>query len=426
MDDDRLAAADAAYAAGEWMVAAREYLAAAAGGVSGTAYAYHRAGNALLRLKRLEDACGVYERALGDPGYLDAGAVACNLGQARTALGQYDEAVKAFQAATENPDYATRYKAFQGLAGAYFEMGDIEEAAEAYRHAVLDTANPEPGKALNNLGLCFVALERPEDAVEAYRAAVDLEGYAGRGRAAANLGMAYAALGMHERAVASFDRAREEFGHEFSPAMEKAYRASMLSAGPTGSFERVQGWHPGDTGSMPSQVAALSEEFSEDDSRFFTITDAEMRTVDRDNRRRERHDRATRHPVWVTVLTWVAVVVAISGGVVAAYLNGVGYPTQKMTVNGLLDAYHSGGDYASYWVAAPATDVDKAMSAIPTEWASYAVGGTASSARTSNVQVTVTLVEGGVVTYEISLSREGVGWKVNGVSNSFSSLGSGT
>jgi hypothetical protein len=34
-------------------------------------------------------------------------------------------------------------------------------------------------------------------------------------------------------------------------------------------------------------------------------------------------------------------------------------------------------------------------------------------------------VEGGVVTYDVSLAREGVGWKVDGVTNSFSSMNGG-
>lgn len=423
MEQTRLEAAESAYAAGDWTSAAREYLAAAAGAIEGSGYAFHRAGNALVKLKRFEDASAVYERALRDSSYGDAATVASNLGTARSALGAHEEAAKAFSLALESPSYEARYKALQGIGGAYYQLGRIEDAAEAYRQAALDSANPDPGKALNNLGLCFMALERPADAVEAYRAAVDLPGYKGRGRVAANLGMAYVALGMHDRAVDSFERARDEFGYPLSSYLETAYKASLAALK---SPERVEGWSTGEMAPVPSpREPAVMPEEAEDDSRFFTITDDEMKVVDRDARRRERVERHQKHPVWLSVLVWVALAVAIAGGIVAAYLSGIGYPTQQMTVNGVLEAHADGDDVSSYWVAVPATDVEKAMSSLPTEWSGYQVGDIERSARTSKVDVTVTLERGGVVTYEFSLSREGVGWKINGVSTSFSSMDSG-
>ncbi|MHB1323168.1 MAG: tetratricopeptide repeat protein [Coriobacteriia bacterium] len=426
MEQTHLEAAEAAYAAGDWTTAAREYLAAAGGEIEGGGYAFHRAGNALVRLKRFDDAVSVYERALRDTGYGELSTVSANLGTAKAALGVHSEAAEAFRMALASPEYEARYKALQGLGGACYQMGRIDDAADAYRQAALDSANPDPGRALNNLGLCFMALERPEDAVEAYRAGVDLEGYKGRGRVAANLGVAYATLGRHEKAVASFERARDEFGFELSASMDAAYRASLeASAGPP---ERVEGRLAGEMSSTPPAApleTAFPPESEDEQSRFFTITDEEMRRVDREARRRERLEREPKRPLWMTVLIWTAVAVAVAGGVLAGYLFGYGYPTQKMTVHGVLEAYADGDDVASYWVAVPATDVGRAMSALPPRWESYSVGAVERSARTSTVDVTVTLERGGVVTYEFSLAREGVGWKVNGVSTSFSSMDGG-
>jgi tetratricopeptide (TPR) repeat protein len=429
VDETRLRAGDTAYAAGDWATAAREYLAAAASGTRGSGYAFHRAGNSLMKLKRLADAATVYQRALEDELYDQQAAVACNLGTAKAALGVFDEAADAFEASIADLDYDGRYKALQGLGGALYQMGRIEEAAEAYRRAALDDANVEPGKALNNLGMCFMALDRPEDAVEAYRAAVDLEGYAGRGRAAANLGLAYAALGMHDRAVVSFERARDELGHSFSSSVEAAYRASKAAARLP---EKVEGWTTGEMPPVPSMAepsvtaaAVPPEEDEEDGSRFFTITDAEMKVQDRAVRRKEREDKRSSRPLWVTLLTWGAVFVIVVGGIAAAYLFGLGYPTQQMTVNGMLEAFAAGESVASYWVAVPATDVEKAMSGLPPAWTAYEIGAVERSARTSKAEVTVTLEQGGVVNYEISMAREGVGWKVNGVASSFNSMDGG-
>ena len=428
MDDARLSTAEEAYQAGDWTVAAREFLAATGGEAAGAGYAFHRAGNALMRLKRLDDAAAVYERALQDEEYEDTGAVACNLGTALAALGEHDRAAQSFRRAAADPAYAGRYKGLQGLGGALYEMGRIEESAEAYREAALDEGNPDPGKALNNLGLCFLKLGRPADAVAAYRAALERPEYRGKGRAAANLGMAYAALGEHDAAVVAFERARDEFGFTLGGAMESAYRTSSAAIGgdiaPAPGGPQVEGWSTGEI-PMGSAEADLACDGADEVSRFFAMTDAEMKAADREARRRERLDSRQRKPVWVTVLTWAAAVVLVAGALVGAYLFGLGYPTQHMTVQGMLEAYRAGQTVESYWVAVPTRDVAKAMSSLPPAWESYDVVRVVRSARTSKADVTIVLEQGGTVAYEVSLAREGVGWKVNGITNSFNSLEGG-
>jgi len=395
----------------------------AEGATEGAGRALHRAGNALMRLKRLDEAVAAYTRALEDDTYEETSSVAYNLGAAEVALGNNEAAVEAFRKALEDLDYSGRYKAHQGLAGALSKLGQVEEAAEDYRKAALDGANPDPGKALNNLGMCFMELDRPQDAVQAYRAAVDLEDYPGRGRAAANLGMAYAALGMHERAVAAFERARDEFGHEFSPVLEAAYQSSKAAAAPV---EKVEGWSTGEIPPIidtehpaPASMDALEE------TAFFTITEEEMREADRDARRTERKDKKEGRPRGFALIAWGAVALMVVAGLAAAYLAGIGYPTQQMTVNGMMEAYGEGESVESYWVAVPPADMERAMASLPPQWESYEVNLVSRSAQTALVEVVVTLEQGGVVTYEVSLAREGVGWKVNGVTNSFSSMGGG-
>ncbi|MBN2840741.1 MAG: tetratricopeptide repeat protein [Coriobacteriia bacterium] len=426
MDEARLAAGEKEYGAAEWTAAAREFLGAAGGEIRGSGYAFHRAGNALMKLKRIDDACAVYERALADPDYGDHAAVARNLGTARMSLGKPAEAAAAFKHALEESDDDSRYKALQGLGGALYELGQVEEAAEMYRRAAIEFRNPDPGKALNNLGLCQMALDHPEDAVQSYQAAVDLRDYRGRGRAAANLGMAYAALGMHERAVAAFERARTEFGHELSPAVDAAYRASVVACVPA---ERVDGWSTGEMPAAPEGVAKravfVDDEASDDVTGFFARTDEDMRTADREARRKDRSERREAKPLWVTLLVWGAVVVLVAGLLIGAYVMGYGYPTQQMTVNGVLGAYSAGEDVGSYWVAVPASDVEKAMSGLPPVWQSYSVGAVERSARVSTVEVTVVHEQGGEIAYRFSLAREGVGWKINGITTAFNSLEGG-
>jgi len=426
VDQTRLAAGEKAYEAGEWTAAAREFLGAAGGEIRGSGYAFHRAGNALMKLKRIEDACAVYERALSDPDYENRAAVARNLGTARMSRGEPAEAAAAFRHALEETKDEDRYKALQGLGGALYELGETEEAAEMYRRAAIEFRNPDPGKALNNLGLCQMALEHPEDAVQSYQAAVDLHDYRGRGRAAANLGMAYATLGMHERAVAAFERARQEFGHELSSAVDAAYRASVVACSSSG---RVEGWSTGEIPAAPD-AAAKRAVFDDDDPSdevigFFARTDEDMRVADREARRKDLVARRKAKPLWITLLMWGAVVALVGGLLVGGYLLGYGYPTQQMTVNGALGAYSAGEDVSSYWIAVPVSDVDKAMSGLPPAWESCTIGAVERSARVSTVEVTVVHEQGGEIAYKFSLAREGVGWKINGVATAFNSLEGG-
>ncbi len=417
MDKAQLDQAAAAYAAGDWRAAAREYLAAAGEGGPGTGEAFHLAGNSLMRLKRFDDAAAVYERALRDSEYPKTGPLNANLGAALCSAGMHQRALAAYQRALDDPHYESRYRALQGLAGAQYEVGLIEDAGDSYRRAALDDANPDPGKALNNLGLCFMALGRPADAVEAYRAALDLEGYSGRGRAAANMGLAYAALGQHASALKAFDRATGEFGYELTGA---AAAAAVVSRAAVDSPQVVEGWS---TGEMPP---VFNEPDAADDSVFFTRTDEDMRVADREIRKSERKERTSGKKPWVGIAVWAVGVLIVMGAIAFAWLGGFGFPTQSMTVRGLLDAHRGVEPVASYWVAVPSADVEREMSNLPPQFTSYSIGGIVRSAKTSTVDVTIVLDKGAPLTYRVSLVREGVGWKVNGVTNDWRSTGGGS
>jgi len=422
VDEARYQQGIEAYKTGDYRVAAREFLGATTG--NGDGAAYHQAGNALMRLKRYDDAVAVYTKALNDPSYDRRSTVQANLGTALVAARKHEDAVKVYRAALDDPGYETRYKALQGLAGALFEIGAIDKAAEAYRQAALDDMNPDPGKALNNLGLAYMKLGKPQDAVEAYRAAVDMDHYAGRGKASANLGMAYVALGMHGKAVRAFERARDEFGYELPEAAIAAFDASKSAMDVP---EIVEGWRTGEL--PPLDVARKvhsSEEFEEPDSEFFTRTDSDMKVADKAARKQERVEKRESRNMWLNVAVWVVVVLVLAGGLAFAWLSGFGYPTQQMTVAELLDAHGRGEAVAEFWVAVPTADVEKEMGNLPVDFTGYEIGAIERSAKTSQVEVTVMLETGTPLVYQVLMVREGVGWKVNGITNDWRSTGGGS
>lgn len=434
MDETRFREAQQAYDAGDWRGAAKGFLAAAGNQPVGSGKALHMAGNALMKLRRHADAITVYRHALDDDAYDKRGAVLGNLGAALVATGAYDEAAKAYGEAAEDPTYNARWRAAQGLGGALYEMGRYDEAALAYRQAALDGGNPDPGKALNNLGLSYMGAGRPSEAVEAYRTACDMEGYNGAGRACANLGLAFSAMGRHAEAVKSFEKAVHYYGYELPPAARAAFEASreaLVQPAP----EIVEGWS---TGELPpiatpaydpdatQAMPAVNMVNADADTDFFTATDAQMRERDRAARKAERVAKHSGKGLLKLVLTTVVVIVAIVAVFVAAWYSGLGYPTQTQTVSGLLAAHKAGKDVRPYWVAVPGADVKKEMATVPPSYKSYRIDGIDRAAGTSKVEVTVTLDKGAPLRYSISLAREGVGWKVNGITNDWRSTGGGS
>ncbi len=416
MNDEAMARGDAAFAAGEWRTAAKEYLLAAGSGGPGSGEPLHKAGNALMRLKRFDDAISVYERALEDPTYGRRTALAYNLGVACAAAGDHQRAVEWFERVLDDATYPARYKAYQASGGALAALGRREEAVEAYRRASLEADNPYPGKALNNLGLVLMELERYAEAIEAFRAALALDAYEGKGKVAVNLGLCYEALGRHSDAVRAFERATEEFGHVLNEVALQAYdraRAALADAKPT----IVEGWR---TGEMPP-VFGVPDDEELASSAFFTRTEEEMRAADREARRAAKVAKRAERSLAARLGTWLAIALVILGFAGFAWFNGLGYPTQRMTVSGLLDAYREGEPVDGFWVAVPTTDVEKEMSNLPPTFKDYQITSIDHSAKTSAVDVTIVLQQGAPLTYRISLVREGVGWKVNGVTNDWRS-----
>lgn len=474
VDQSRFQEAQRAYDEGDYRAAAKSFLASAGKGAAGNGRAYHMAGNALMRLRRYQDSITVYGHALRDETYDRRGAVHANLGAAYCAIGEYVDAVASYEAALVEPGYETQFRALQGMAGALCERGRIDEAAVAYRKAAIDPENPDPGKALVNLGLCFMAMDRPADAIEAYKAALGFDDYAGRGKALANLGQAYVAVGDNAEAVKAFERATELHGFKLSAPAQADYEKALAAATP--ATQTVDGWETGqlvaaglasqpsgwDTADLRALTAgeqlvapapnpdpfeaAEPEAVSSDDpasdadgaavaanelgmgdeeavSSFFSMTEEEMRSRDREARRAQRAER--RHSGgWLRgVGAVVAVVVLVVAALFAAYWFGYGWPTQTTAVSGLIEAYAAGQPVDTYWVAVPDKDVAKEMAKMPPV-KEFAVERVERGRSTSTVAVTVTPESGAPLHYEVTVGREGFGWKVTGIENDWRSSGS--
>lgn len=457
MDQAKFQEAQQVYEAGDYRAAAKLFLASTGRGAEGNGGAYHMAGNSLMRLRRHADAVAVYNHAVRDETYSRRGAVYANLGTAHACLGELSDAIEAYEAALAEPGYETGYKAWQGIAAAQMERGKAEAAAVAYRKAALDERNPSPGKSLVNLGLCLMALGRYQDAVDAYQAALGFDNYDGRGRALANLGQALVALERYDEAARAFEKSTQLHQHKLSPSAQADYDKALENS--VDAPEIIEGWVTGEmpqvdlvfgdhedeqapeqpvssdeepepdpvdvapATEMDADVAAARLGFGDEDavSSFFTMSEEEMKEKAKAHRRSER---SAAGPTWVRSAVIGGVVLAVVLGLfVGGYLAGWGWPTQRSTVNGMMQAYAEGSAVEEYWVAVPNSDVKREMAKIPPV-KSFTIEEIDSGRTESTAAVTVTPQEGAVMHYIIILTREGVGWRVTGLDYDWRSTGS--
>lgn len=208
--------------------------------------------------------------------------------------------------------------------------------------------------------------------------------------------------------------------------MRKAGEDRRSQSGPIEPIETetVEGWV---TGEMPPSMPAAAETAllpSSDDEatqRFFDRSESEMRETDRAERKAARTAKMTPRAIALRVGIGMGAVLLIAGIFGGLLYAGFGYPTQAQTVSALIDAYRSGGSYAQYWVAVPQTNVKQEMDQLPARFASYRIAGVDQAALRSTARVIVRFDTGAELAYDISLTREGVGWKVMGVKNVWSS-----
>lgn len=416
MDISTFNRAKVAYDAKDWETAVILFSACTDG--AARAEACHLRGNALMRLGRVREAVQAYEIACADTTYPNRGAVLTNLGKAQIALGDYSSAIASLRRALDDPSYTGAYKALLALGGAYSKLGDARNAGVAYRKAALEENNPDPAKALINLGVCFVQLHRPADAAEAYRTALDFSQDANeRNMIQANLGQAYVASNRMIEAVQAFNAAVSNGYQLLPPAQADFERAKMA----TGSMSAA-GTGAGSPSSTEEFLAGYADPLdplgrsgevmpSPDQSGFFDITDEDIEAASR----AEKAQRGSRHvglKVAVGVLGLLVVAFAVC---VVLYLQGFGMPSQQAAIDGAFDAASRGESGSQYWASGISAQAQaQAMAGVP-EGSSHEIEGLDTSVSASAALVRVTLPEGGQMNYDVSLVREGIGWKVSNV-----------
>ena len=404
---------------------------------------YHQIGNCLMKLNSYYEAIEAYTQAAADSAYDAVGTVNCNLGMSYAALRDWNNAVKHFEIAVSDRNYPTPYKAYTGMGNALLKQGKSAEAGVAFREAALDEANPDPTKALLNLGVCFMALNRPADAVASYESALQFNMKPEmRNKLYASLGQAYTASGQMQQAVDAFERAIEDKTYFLSDSASVDYQRAVAAVA-QGNAENTQALPAvadmsgldvaSDGTAIPEQdpyvvdEAAVSEDYyfadqyakqgdyaPRNEDRFFNATDEELEQWSNGVVKMERKRRGTGLKVLIVI---VVLILALLGTGLFLYSQGFGWPMQDAVVQQLFKDPTSKEVYASSMTD---EDIADMASIIPAD-STVTVDGVNKSMSTSTAYVTATTPQGGQVTYEVSLVRDMLGWKVSNVNLYFAS-----
>lgn len=403
-----------------------------------TGLVYHQIGNCLVKLKSYYEAIEAYLSADADEAYDAVGAVNCNLGMAYAALRDWSSAVKHFEVAIADENYSTPYKAYTGMGNALLKQGKSAEAGVAFREAALDEANPDPTKALLNLGVCFMALNRPADAVASYESALQFDmPQDTRNKMYASLGQAYTATGQMEEAVDAFEKAISDRTYFLSDSASVDYQRAIafVAQGNAESTQAIPGL--ADTsgldmldGSMidnqdPYVVAGEADEdyyFADqyakrgipNEERFFNSSDEEIEQWSRGMVKLERKRRSVGLKVLLVIILLVLIIL---GAGLVLFTQGYGWPTQESVVE---QVFANPGEASQYADGVTEDSIDSFNAIIPDK-STISIDGVNKSMSASTAYVTATLPEGGQVTYEVSLVRDFLGWKVSDISLYFAS-----
>ena len=439
---------------------------------------YHQIGNCLVKLGNHNEAIKAYSQATADNSYGAIGSVNFNLGMAYAALGDYEDAISHFEIAVSDGKYDTPYKAYMAMGNALMKLGKSAEAGIAFRSAALDEHNPSPVRALLNLGVCFMALNRPADAVVSYESALQFDmDPALKNKLYANLGQAYVASGQMQKACHAFEQALADKTYFLSDSASVDYQravgavaqgtsdigAPVAADAPAASAKHAAAG--ADTsgldvmnGEAVSQGGALvrseapygrreegyddgfdtkagftGEEEDEDPKDAKARAKAAKKAEKAKGRKGKKgqtdfFDTTNQTDQWtqlsnaapkkrriglkIAIFLMVLLIAALGAGIYL-YSQGWGYPPAEDVVTQLF-ADPDGATKTLY-----ADGINEAtanqLSGLVQQDKNVNIDGCNRSMSTTEVYATTTMVEGGKITYRITLIRDMLSWKISNV-----------
>lgn len=401
---------------------------------------YHRIGNCLMKMHNADAAIKAYRQAENDKNYTNRGPLHTNIGKALNSLKNYDEAIEEFNKAINDNNYDSDYKAYMGLGSANLKLGNIAEAGKCFREAALREDNPDPAKALLNLGICFMSLNRPEDAIQSYTSALEFDmSQKTRNQLQASMGQAYAANNQPNQAVECFKIATMDGTYTLSDSAAVDYSRCIADVARGVAIEQTQV-----VDDLSGLDVSASDDYTinnntvdpyfydegtqqienvqgyvnayDDDEKFFTATDEEIKDI---YKNMAKKDRKRRNVGLKIIISIIIVLIIVIGGGVLAYVQGYGYPTQETTSEALFkDPENVDGSLFAKSVSS--NTIKQLMNSVIKDESAKTVG-VQRSMSTSTCYVEATNSSGGKINYKITLGREVISWKVTNIELYFTS-----
>ena len=147
---------------------------------------------------------------------------------------------------------------------------------------------------------------------------------------------------------------------------------------------------------------------------FFNATDKELEQWSNGVVKLERKRRSVGLKILLTI---IILILLLLGAGLFLYTQGYGFPTQETVVQQLFDDPTSQSVYVNGMPASEIEDINDIIE----KGSTIKVDGVNKTMSSSTAYVTATTPEGGEVTYEVSMVRDMIGWKVSGVDLYFAS-----
>ena len=285
-----------------------------------------------------------------------------------------------------------------------------------------------------------MALDRPMDAIASYESALQFDmAPSVRNKMFANMGQAYVAAGKMNKAVRAFESALADKTYVFNDAANVDYQraVSAVAAGATDEVEQPQepmndlsGLDVSGDGVpvayndamdiQPSNTLQLSEtnvmreigphDLSQTD--FFAVQDSGFEDWGRSAAKKKHRNRGLK-----IALVFILLLIVILGAGLFGYTQGYGYPSKNDVVSQLFADPDNADVFAS---SVDDTKKSRITDMLVTD-SSVEVKGEANDLNSAHMYVTATAEGGGEVPYDITLVRDGIGWKISNVTLYFTS-----
>ncbi len=433
---------------------------------------YASLGTALLGVKDYDEALSAFNKALDCPGYRTPYKAYSGIGAAQLALGKTEEAGAAWREAALDPNNPKPAKALVNLGACFMELARPKDAVVSYETALdLGLDKPAANKAWAALGQAYMAEGRVKRAISAFdeatadgsyelsaMAAHDLDvarglekrleakapgildtaslpavpaegadaaGAAAGAAAAAGVAGAAAASAVGDAqpdpftpqtqagadaqpffgTTGSMEAYRDE-GYSLSYAASDGADADRAYEG-TGRFPGA--YAPSETGDIPSPEM----------SGFFDTSEAQIDEEAEMMRRRKKH-RSGGVGLKVAIAI-VALLIVLVAAVIGAYAAGYGYPSAESVAQQFFTSAQAKNSTDAYWDSSVDSSSRSTQVAALSGTSGCSVEAVERGMAQSKVYVKSTLQEGGDISYEVGLGRDGLSWKVLYVSLYFPS-----